>query len=199
LLGKLREGLDLIDYPSVKTSAFFDLLMKLHQQAFRPQSTTAGPAPSDGFSSSLPDSTNPWIAPAEAKISGFMEVQEEVPLLPSPSSTQAGSSARDAAASVRAVGATAMAPSEPSLPVGAWVELLVNGAWIRTQLSWASPHGTLFLFTSAYGSTQSMTLRSRDKLLAAGTMRVVSDQAVIDGALDAVVKTAMLNSMDVKR
>jgi hypothetical protein len=44
-----------------------------------------------------------------------------------------------------------------------------------------------------------MTLRSRDKLLAAGTMRVVSDQAVIDGALDAVVKIAMLNSMDVKR
>jgi hypothetical protein len=199
LLGKLREGLDLIDYPSVKTSAFFDLLMKLHQQAFRPQSITTGPAQSDGFSSSLPDSTNPWIAPAEARISGFMEVQEEVPPLPSPSSTQAGSSVRDAAASMRAMGKTAMTPSEPSLPVGSWVELLVNGAWIRTQLSWASPHGTLFLFTSAYGSTQSMTLRSRDKLLAAGTMRVVSDQAVIDGALDAVVKTAMLNSMDVTR
>ena len=90
------------------------------------------------------------------------------------------------------------ASADALLPVGAWVEMQVNGAWVRTQLSWASPHGSLFLFTSAYGSTQSMTRRSRDKLLAAGTMRVVAGQPVVDGALDAVVQTAMLNSLDVK-
>jgi hypothetical protein len=43
-----------------------------------------------------------------------------------------------------------------------------------------------------------MTRRSRDKLLAAGTMRVVAGQAVVDVALDAVAQTAMLNSIDIK-
>ena len=96
---------------------------------------------------------------------------------------------------------TSAAPPQVSadlvLPLGAWVELLTNDVWIRTQLSWASPHGTLFLFTSATGSTQSMTRRLRDKLIAAGTLRVISSQAVVDGALDAVVQTAMNNSVDV--
>ena len=35
LLSTLREGLDSIGYPAVKTSAFLESLMGLHQQAFR--------------------------------------------------------------------------------------------------------------------------------------------------------------------
>jgi hypothetical protein len=44
---------------------------------------------------------------------------------------------------------------------------------VRTQLTWASPHHTLFLFTAADGSTQSMTRRMRDKLAAEGTLRII--------------------------
>jgi len=109
-----------------------------------------------------------------------------------------GQSASETLPQLPQTATTDLLPAALSLPVGAWVELLVNGVWVRTQLSWASPHGSLFLFTSAYGSTQSMTRRSRDKLLAAGSMRIVSDQTVVDGALDAVAQTAMLNSIDVK-
>jgi hypothetical protein len=83
------------------------------------------------------------------------------------------------------------------LPLGSWIELLVNDKWVRTQLTWASPHGTLFLFTSVFGTTQSMTRRSRDKLAAMGAMRIVSTQAVVDGALDAVAQIAMRNSIDI--
>lgn len=184
LLSKLREGLHLIDYPSLKTSAFFELLMKLHQQAFRPLGKTAAP---EGLLPSLRHSEDTWIAPAEARVSGFMEI--------APDTTE---STPDVAVLASKIDLPVLAFAEPLLTVGAWVELQVNGAWVRTQLSWASPHGSLFLFTSAYGSTQSMTRRSRDKLLAAGTMRVVSDQTVVDGALDAVANTAMLNSMDIK-
>jgi len=189
LLSKLREGLHLIDYPTLKTSAFFDLLMKLHQQAFRPRVKAAEPepAPPAGLQPSLLDTENTWIAPAEAKISGFMEMAPEL-----------GQSASETLPQLPQTATTDLLPAALSLPVGAWVELLVNGVWVRTQLSWASPHGSLFLFTSAYGSTQSMTRRSRDKLLAAGSMRIVSDQTVVDGALDAVAQTAMLNSIDVK-
>ena len=74
--------------------------------------------------------------------------------------------------------------------------MLVNGQWVRTQLTWASPHGTLFLFTSAYGTSQSMTRRSRDKMIAAGNLRLVSGQPVVEGALNAVAQTAMRNSVE---
>jgi hypothetical protein len=74
----------------------------------------------------------------------------------------------------------------------------VAGAWVRSQLSWASPQGTLFLFTSVYGSTQSITRRSRDKLLQSGHMRVVSGEAIVNTALDGVAQTAMQNSLDLR-
>ncbi len=198
LLGKLREGLDLIDYPSVKTSAFFELLMKLHQLAFRALSKKEESTPGESVRSSLLDDAEPWVAPAEAKLSGFMEMPAELSASLPPVSTlqEASPAGNDAIAASAPVEPIITAP-DLALPVGAWVELQVKGAWIRTQLSWASPHGTLFLFTSAYGSTQSMTRRSRDKLLAAGHLRIVSGQPVVDGALDAVVQTAMLNSMDI--
>lgn len=57
--------------------------------------------------------------------------------------------------------------------IGAWVELVTNGRVVRTQLTWASPHGTLFLFTAADASTQSMTRRMRDRLALEGALRVV--------------------------
>ena len=57
--------------------------------------------------------------------------------------------------------------------IGAWVELVTNGRVVRTQLTWASPHGTLFLFTAPDASTQSMTRRMRDKLAQEGALRVV--------------------------
>jgi hypothetical protein len=43
-----------------------------------------------------------------------------------------------------------------------------------------------------------MTRRSRDKMLLGGSMRVVSGQPLVDGALDAVAQTAMRNSFDLK-
>jgi hypothetical protein len=128
-----------------------------------------------------------WVAPAEARASGFMELAEEV--------TQPA--ALETALLEMPVFTPAATVMEVTLPVGSWVEMQVNGAWVRSQLSWASPHGTLFLFTSAYGSTQSMTRRLRDRLLAGGSMRVISEKPLVEGALDAVVQSAMLNSLDV--
>ena len=68
--------------------------------------------------------------------------------------------------------------------------------WERTQLSWIGPHGTMFLFTSASGRTQSMTLRLVDRLIQQGAMHVLTQQTVVDGALDAVAQAAMRNSVD---
>lgn len=200
LLGKLREGLALIDYPSLKTSAFFELLMNLHQHAFKSLgSTVDAPFPA-ALQQSLFDAADSWIAPAEAKLSGFMEAPPENGLSPAVVTTLESAEARIGSVMPFApvVDQASLASTDLCLPVGSWVELMVNGVWIRTQLSWASAHGTLFLFTGASGSTQSMTRRSRDKLLAAGTMRIISGQAVVDVALDGVVRTAMNNSIDIR-
>jgi hypothetical protein len=56
----------------------------------------------------------------------------------------------------------------------------------------------MYLFTSVQGKTQSMTNRTLEKMHASGTLRVLSEQSVFDAALDAVVQTAMRNSLDFK-
>ena len=48
------------------------------------------------------------------------------------------------------------------------------------------------------GATHSMTRRLLDKMLRAGTLRMVASQAVVDGALDAVAQAALRNSLDLK-
>lgn len=58
--------------------------------------------------------------------------------------------------------------------IGLWVELRSEQGWLRTQLTWVSPHNTLFMYTAPSGSVQSMTRRVRDKMLARDDLRVVS-------------------------
>jgi len=179
LLSGLREGLGLIGYPSTKTSLFFDVLMKLHHQAFRPPPKEEPLVV--GLEEGLLGSQDHWVAPSEAKASGFMVfADEEVQEAQQPP-----------------VAATVPDAVPVALKLGAWVEVQLKGAWQRMQLSWVSPHGTMFLFTSSRGKTQSMTQRFFERMLAEGKLRVVSEQAsMVDGALDAVVHTAMLNSID---
>ncbi len=203
LLSKLREGLSLIDYPSLKTSAFFDLLMKLHQQAFRSPEQASETVLPLGLTSSLMGNQDHWVAPAEAKASGFMDLPDDLPMSMRPQSKGGArvtppvpfekSSLNSQADKLRA-----NASDGSALAVGAWIELLHKGQWQRTQLTWISPQSTMYLFTSVHGQTQSMTRRSLDKLLAIDTLRVVSEQTMLDGALDAVVQKAMLNSLDIR-
>ncbi len=149
LLAKLRKGLKTINYPAVQTSAFLQRLVALHQAAFEK------PAPA---------------APAPAPATDEPEVVSEVAELAEPPE-----------ASAAAPQDSAQTPLDTPDPyadfvIGAWVELVTNGRVVRTQLTWASPHGTLFLFTAPDASTQSMTRRMRDKLAAEGSLRVVPAQ-----------------------
>jgi hypothetical protein len=130
------------------------------------------------------------VAPAEAKASGFMALPDDEPGQPEPVAPASTASAPEAAASAhsRLVG----------LSVGTWVELQTKEVWTRTQLSWISPQRTMYLFTSVQGKTRSMTQAMLERLHGSGLLRVLSDQSIVDGALDAVVHTAMLNSLDLK-
>ena len=200
LLPKLREGLASIDYPADRTEAVFELLMQLHQQAFTPGPRVAAPAPAAPTSAApmatpaaepaqpAPlDDDDPWVAPSEARESGYIDISQ------SPESEGADSAPETAPSNA--------APLPLPLPastitVGTWVNLQVAGQWERTQLSWIGSHGNLFLFTSASGRTQSMTLRLLDRLLQQGALQVLAEQTVVDNALNAVAQTAMQNSME---
>jgi len=114
-------------------------------------------------------------------------LQDELPATPAAQAPQALAGLAGQAA--LAVGEAAPMPAEPALPLeppppvvpvvsedwalGTWVELSNARQCIRTQLTWVSPQQTLFLFTATDGSTQSMTRRMRDKLLAQGQLRRV--------------------------
>lgn len=203
LLATLREGLATIQYPPVQASAFVKSLIGLHQLVFlshqKPPASVAAPPDvvEKGGRSILIEEGNPWMAPDEAQASNFLDLHA-----PAESADMAEKVCFTDVLQAAGV-ATVESPEildDPAtgahdVPVGAWVELKVGDEWIRTQLTWASPHGTLFLFTSALGVPQSMTRRSRDKLMASGCLRVISGQPVVDGALDAVAQQAMRNSV----
>ncbi|MBK6591908.1 MAG: DUF1631 family protein [Burkholderiales bacterium] len=179
LLGILREGLDTILYPATRTSTFLESLMGFHQLAFnsaKKPTPVAAPQPDRlvaAARSHRVEDDDPWVAPGEAQASNFLDMPE---------------AAQNATKTD--------GPTISDLPLGAWVELCVDGQWTRTQLTWASPHGTLYLFTNARGSTQSMSRRSRDRLVACGELRVISGQPLVDSALNAVAQLAMRNSVD---
>ena len=202
LVATLRKGLASIQYPEASSAAFFEALMGLHQQGLRPaagvQAATdpvASQPTAMGLHKSLTDEADPWVAPEEAKASGFMEMPLDTARAGLPADGQSAGAASNAD-DLSDAASDAAAIAETSLPLGAWVELRVGSHWTRTQLTWASPQGTLFLFTTASGSTQSMTRRSRNRLLAAGKMRVMAGHPVVDLALDAVAQTALFNSLD---
>ncbi|MDP3193036.1 DUF1631 family protein [Rhodoferax sp.] len=198
LLSKLREGLSLIDYPSVKTSLFFDALMKLHQQAFRPASEVPASSLQTATAKLLGNHHKLWLAPEEAKASGFMDMADDdtgKPLVLQPS--QVRGPLLDSVIPMASQAAQAVpALTLETLTVGAWVEIAIKGVWQRSQLSWISPQRTMYLFTGAQGQTQSMTRPSLENLIVTNAMRLVSDHSMVDGALDEVVHTAMLNSLD---
>lgn len=187
LLSKLREGLRLIDYPSLKTSAFFDILIKLHQQAFKPTAVEAPALPS-GLAASLRSNPEHWVAPAEAKASGFMEFPE-----PAPTVEAEPPALLDSVLPLGRTAATSPVPAVnvAELKVGTWVEIQLAGAWQRFQLTWISPQSTMYLFTSTQGNTQSMARHSLDKLANTRILRVLAQQSMVDNALDAVVQNAM--------
>ncbi len=215
LLPRLREGLALIDYPASRTDAVFDLLMQQHQAAFaKPSPGTPAAAEAnagageEAVASAMPvapkattqpvplPEDDPWLAPAEAKESGYMDISAEdgEPIASTPDSETRKPRAASEPAPLSQPSARAAAC--PPLAVGNWVNLLVSGQWERTQLSWVGKHGTLFLFTSAAGRTQSMTQRLLDRLYHQGALQVLTDQPVVDVALDAVAEQAMRNSVE---
>ncbi|MDZ7920036.1 DUF1631 family protein [Rhodoferax sp.] len=191
MLVKLRQGLQRIDYPEDRIPPFFDGLISIHEQAFEASrvAATEGAAPPplvpkvDVTQSVLPADQEFWMADDEALDSGFMH-DDALPLPPMPKVQQATDPAlhHDWTAE--------------NLGTGAWVDLAQGGVWVRAQLTWASPHRTLFMFTSSGGLAHSMSRRTMDRLRETGLIHLVSDGHVMDNALDAVAQAALRNDLE---
>ena len=213
LLARLREGLDSIGFSRSKASRFFEELMALHARALQPTGD-ADDSPRARLEAQFRDAdlaAGLWLAPSEAHQSGFLETQApqaDRPLFeqtrPAGDETVPHTAPHTAPPMAHTVPGvldsqhpSAAAPAAPlTLTAGTWVELRLDGRWLRTQLTWASPHGTLFMFTQADGTNQSMTRQSLDQLHATGDLRVLAHRAVVEGALDAVAQAALRNSLD---
>jgi hypothetical protein len=200
LVDRIRHGLATIDYPVQTTQRFLDYLAHAHHMALRSgtEAKPSQPAPltREELDAMIAggDDAGAWLAPKEAQESGFME-------------THASLVPRHVFASTQPSQFSQTQPPEnddlPELPVdmlqpGAWVEMMTPNGWQRFQVTWASPHGKLFMFTGKSGQPQSMTRRLLSKMLQGETLKLISRQDVVDGALDAVAERALRNSLDEK-
>jgi hypothetical protein len=200
IVEKVRHGLATIDYPHAATQRFLDFLAQAHgvttpaaEEAVRPPAlpTRMGREDLEALFRDDEKESATWLAPQEAQQSGFVETHQS--LAPKPLFQETQPAGLDTQP-----GEIAEALPDASLRPGAWVEMFGAAGWARHQVTWASPHGTLFMFADASGATHSMTRRLLDKMLRAGTLRMIASQAVVDGALDAVAQAALRNSVGLK-
>ena len=184
LLVKLRQGLQLIQYPQERIPVFFDALIALHEQVFEGPRLQPVEAPVELAEPELEGSKPEFMALAELEEAEFWvgndEAQESGYL------SEADEATGQVAAGAWSVG---------DLKTGVWVELIVKGVWLRAQLTWTSPQRTLFMFVSSGGLAHSMSRRSMERLRMQGRIRVVSDGHIVDNALDAVAQTALQNDL----
>jgi hypothetical protein len=169
LVARIDEGLASIDHLPADTDRWQNLLSALRDLAL---STATGSALRSAEPEPPPGAVNTWLAPLEMHESSFVPDSSLVP-------------------GVAAAESDGLPAQE--LEVGAFVDMHAGG-WERWQLTWASPHGMLLMFTHASGASRSMTRSKLNGMLAQGTLRLVSSRPVVDGALDAVARAAWRNS-----
>ncbi|MEY4980437.1 MAG: hypothetical protein RLZZ352_2707 [Pseudomonadota bacterium] len=202
LLSTLREGLQGIDCPSEQTDTFFQRLMKAHMAANkvpRTQSPVEPPAPPRVFKVE----PEPWVQPEEARITGFLEdflSDTAIGATPSPDLADTSEvptevlSKRPFVRDWAEIKQEIVQQESAALPVGTWVDVWQGVMPMRCQITWASPHGTLFMLTAVDGHSISLTRRSLDSLRAQNRLRVVAPNGVVNTALDAVTQQAWINS-----
>jgi hypothetical protein len=193
LLAKLREGLKHVQYPPELTQRFFDSLLVLHESALQDGRDIAMRRAAEALDREKPapqplDEREPWIADSEAHESGWIDDSGL------PQGAELSAFGPQDEAGEPATGDAAAATGE--IRRGSWAELKVAGEWIRVQLTWASPHGTMLNFTSQAGTSHSMSRRTMERLRTGGLLRVVAQRNVVDEALDQVAQAALKNSVD---
>jgi hypothetical protein len=181
MLVKMRQGLERIAYPAQQVQEFMDALITFHAQAFDGPRMQGAEVQESPVPAQYVAEEAFWVGENDAAGAGYLNDTGDIALdfsdpaaLPDPAAQQLWSA--------------------QTLAVGSWVDLALEGEWVRAQLTWASPHRTLFMFTSGGKKAHSMSRRTMERLRALGLIRLVSDGRVMDNALDAVALAALRNN-----
>jgi len=207
LLQRMREGLARIGYPPELTQRFFDHLITLHKAAVQEGREGRDPAVQKAAEEAWEEESRftdsqveLWLDGVEVQESGYVDMQvfeTDIEHVASPEAAQQELQAQQHEAEDEdapgEITATVARPEE--LRVGTWVEILIKGEWVRSQLTWCSPHATLFMFTAVGGMAHSMSRRTLDRLRSSDHLRIVADRPVVDEALDHVAQAALKNSL----
>ncbi|MBE7370113.1 DUF1631 family protein [Ramlibacter pallidus] len=205
LLQRMRAGLQGIGYPPELTQRFFDHLITLHKAAVQEgrdaATQTAADAAWEEESKFSDSAVEMWLDGVEVQESGYVDFPgletDTEHVASAEAAQQEALEAEQELAAAPDLNLQEPAPAlrDAELKVGTWVEIQIKGEWVRAQLTWSSPHATLFMFTSVGGTAHSMSRRTLDKLRASDTLRVIADRPVLDEALDHVAQEALKNSV----
>ncbi|MBW4047295.1 MAG: DUF1631 domain-containing protein, partial [Proteobacteria bacterium] len=198
LVRQLQGGLSMIEWPQAQCASFFSNLMRAHAQAIRGAGGASSLQPLD-----LPPPMGHVPAP---------EVVSALEDVPAPNDNQTNPGGPDAlrppedflasghtpSGSVGAVHAPpqSRAKDDPqafidTLHESDWVFWNLQGQWTSAQLTWRSPQGLLFMFTSRVGGqAHSLTRRAFERLLKSEQILPMQSQACISGAVQDLDKAA---------
>jgi Protein of unknown function (DUF1631) len=187
MLVLMRQGLQSIEYPNERVVSFFDQLIAFHEKAFESVKDVVSGEKIDSVVGKLEEGAETsgaspdayWMADEEASDTGF---RSDLNAALDDDSLPTGLEAVDQ-----------QSWDYASLSTGSWVDLALAGSWVRAQLTWASPHRTLFMFVSGAGLAHSMSRRTMERLRNSGLIRLVSDGRILDSALDGVAQAALRN------
>ena len=209
LVQRLGQGLDLISLPADKRQTFMTWLMDAQAQAIRglgeaQQATSRDdalllqrewsrllhPQPSAAAASAMPEAL---VRNEEKLTSGLIEASD-VPTEPvQPASTEA-TDAPQGPASLPPGEPALLSPTEvagliASLDIGTWVQLQIQGRSARAQLTWRSPQGLFYMFSSKVGGrAHSMTRRALERMAAQGLILPLEAQGLMDRAMQGVAE-----------
>lgn len=156
LLARINEGLLLIRYPREPISIFLDELSALHEKVLEDHRRAVAAA-----RAAAPQQDGAQRDDAlDSQSSELMPDLQGLGVVPDRPRPPGGA------------GQPELLPNEQS--VGAVVELLLGGEWVRAQLTWIGRNRNLFMFVSGAGLSHAMSRRTMDRLYAQGRIQVAA-------------------------
>lgn len=208
LVRHLNQGLDLISLPADKRQDFFSWLMQAHTQAIKGQGEGERALSRDDALllqrewARLLHPAQPTGAPAatglpealvrneEKLTSGLIEASDVAADVSQ--DTAAADAAPDASGNTQPRDVAVLSPAEvagliASLDIGSWVQLQIQGRSARAQLTWRSPQGLFYMFSSKVGGrAHSMTRRALERMAARGLILPLESRGLMDRAMEGV-------------